>query len=435
MYFYIGMRNGSVHEPDVARMLSQLGALVACNTCFPPGDNYPAMVDLLKQLCESINVSCETVVVPEALWEASGAAGARPNLLVTPAIDQPDLPEVLIYFHMDTATPGHGWTRPPFALSREGDNLYGRGTADMKGTIVAVLDALCRIRQAGKVLHYKPILAFCTDEEGGRYPGIRYLAETRTLPTTLLNLNGSAENRIWAGCFGSMTLELHCVGRTAHSGTPEFGVNAIEQALPALVALSTLKNSVERRQSYMPPSPAADIPLFARLNITAVSAGDTGSALPGECRVIINRRYCPEEDDADVRAEIEQVIKRALHTSRLLDWSLTEVGHLPPVRDPDGPATDRWTAARAKANSDSIASFKRYGSTTSSDFGWVQRAGVQHMLLGGLSRPGRNVHGPDEHTTIADLVALSCAIENFLSADFTASVSTTQAAQHDVGSH
>lgn len=434
MHFYIGMRNDSLPEPDVERMLSQLASLVACNTCFPPGDNYPAMVSLLTALCEPLDASVDTMTVPEELWAAPGASGARPNLLVTPSSTHPELPEVLIYFHVDTATIGHGWTHEPLALHREGNILYGRGTADMKGTIVAVLDALMRLRQAGVPLHYKPVLAFCTDEEGGCYPGIRYLAENRTLPETLLNLNGSAANRIWAGCFGSMTLELLCTGRTAHSGTPEAGINAVEETLPALLALATLKETVERRQSSMPASPSAQTPLTARLNITAISAGDTGSALPGECRVIINRRYSPEEHETDVRNEIENVIKRALHSTPLLDWSLTDIGHLPPVTDPDGSATERWTAARAAATGDPVESFERYGSTTSSDFGWVQRAGIQHLLLGGLSRPGRNVHGPDEHTTIDDLIALSRSVEYFLSAGFAAQVPATQAAQHDAGS-
>ncbi len=428
------MRNDSLPDPDVGRMLSQLASLVECNTCFPPGDNYPAMVNLLRHLCEPLHACFDIIEVPEELWSAPGAAGVRLNLLATPSSDELGIPEVLIYFHVDTATVGDGWTRDPFLLSREGNLLFGRGTADMKGTIVAVLDALLRLRQAGSSLQYKPVLAFCTDEEGGRYPGIRYLAENHKLPETLLNLNGSAANRIWAGCFGSMTLELHCTGRSAHSGTPESGINAVEAALPALLALTTLKSIVEQRQSAMPASPTTQTPLTARLNITAVAAGDTGSALPGECRIIINRRYCPEECESDVRNEIEDVISRALCPTPLLSWSLSDIGHLPPVSDPDGRATDRWTAARAAATGTSVESFQRYGSTTSSDFGWVQRAGIQHLLLGGLSRPDRNVHGPDEHTSIDDLIALSRSVEYFLSAGFTASVPVTQAAQHDAGS-
>ena len=378
------------------------------------------MAEIVTSFCQELDASHEIVSVPEDLYRSDEVHGPRINLLSTPAMAQADgLPEVLIYFHVDTAPEGHGWTRPAFKLTVEKDRVYGRGTADMKGAIVAVLDALRRLRDAGTALKYRPVLAFCTDEEGGKYPGIRYLAETRELPPILLNLNGSAENRIWAGCFGSLTYELVFTGKTAHSGTPELGVNALEEALPAVLALMKLKEKVEQRESDMPARPWAPDPLRARLTLTSIKSGDMGSAVPGECRIIINRRYLPEEDEQQVHEEISSVLTDALSASRLLGWSMTETGHLPPVKNPDGPGTDRWTAARAAAADIPVSDFTRYGSSTSSDFGWVQRAGIQHMLLGGLSRPERNVHGPDEHTTTDDLVLLSKSIENFLSASFT----------------
>ena len=140
--------------------------------------------------------------------------------------------------------------------------------------------------------------------------------------------------------------------------------------------------------------------------------------MPGICRITLNRRYLPEEDADAVRAEIEAAVAPLLDASPLVGWSIEETGHLPPVTDPDGPDTFRWTAARALATGLPIAAFQRYGSGTSSDFGWVQKAGLKQMLLGGLSRPDRNVHGPDEFTTTEDLAALSRAVEAFLSADF-----------------
>lgn len=399
-------------------MLAALSRLVEVDTCFPPGARYAEIADLCAELCAPLGGSGERVEVPEALWQADGLSGARVNLIQRPALGPAEAPEALIYFHVDTAPVGDGWTRPPLRLTREGERVYGRGTADMKGTIVAVLDALMRMKAAGRAFAYRPVLAFCTDEEGGRYPGIRHLAETRRLPEVLLNLNGSAEPRIWAGCLGSMDLLLTCTGRTAHSGEPDRGINAVEAAMNALAALLALKPAIEARTTAMPPPPWATGPLKARLNVTAVHGGDKGSALPGLCRITLNRRYLPEEDAARVRAEIEETVAAALAGGPLRDWRIEEVGHLPPVTDPDGPETFRWTAARAQAMGLPLSAFRRYGSGTSSDFGWVQKAGQRRMQLGGLSRPDRNVHGPDEFTTTTDLVALSRAIETFLAADF-----------------
>ncbi|MCB1492831.1 MAG: M20 family metallopeptidase [Rhodobiaceae bacterium] len=402
-------------------MTTMLSELIALDTSFPPGTGYPAMADLLERLCAPLGGDSERIEVPEHLWAAPGVEGARVNLIVRPDMGSaapPNLPEAMIYFHVDTAPVGDGWTRPPLRLTVEDDRLYGRGTADMKGTIVAVLDALTRLKASGAPLAFRPVLAFCTDEEGGLYPGIRHLAETRPLPDVLLNLNGSAEPRIWAGCLGSMDFSLAIEGRAAHSGTPQLGVNAIEAAIPALAALDRLKADIEIRTTTMSPPPNADGPLRARLTVTAIHAGDKGSAVPGHCRITVNRRYLPEEEPGAVEAEIRAALDAALATTAALGWTLEQVGHLPPVVDPDGPATDRWTAARAAAFGLPLSAFTRYGSGTSSDFGWVQRAGQKHMLLGGLSRPGRNVHAADEHTTAGDLVDLSRAVELFLSAEF-----------------
>ncbi|MEP2639688.1 M20 family metallopeptidase [Roseobacter sp.] len=398
-------------------MHADLSALIACDTCFPPAASYGAFCDLIETRAADLGGRAERVAVPPHLWQADGVTGARVNLVLRPDIGPADAPEALIYFHADTAPVGDGWTRPPLMLTREGTRLFGRGTADMKGCIAAVLAALRHLKQTETALAFRPVLAICTDEEGGLYPGIRYLAETRTLPDVLLNLNGGAQPRIWGGCLGSMDIAVTVQGLAAHSGRPDQGINALEEMLPVLAALQGLRQDIETRTTAMPPPPGAP-DLCARLSITAIRAGDKGSALPGQCRVVINRRYLPEENPDAVRAEIDQTLRAAITKTRLRGWRSDQIGHLPPVTDPSGPWTDRWTQARAVAADLPVDEFTLYGSGTSSDFGWVQKAGIQHMLLGGLMRPDAAVHGPDEHTTVDDMETLAHAVALFLSADF-----------------
>lgn len=272
-----------------------------------------------------------------------------------------------IYFHVDTVPPGAGWTRAPFELTREGDRLYGRGAADMKGTIAATLAALLAADAAGVSLAYDPVLLFCTDEEGGLYPGVRWLAEQHLIEGHVLCLNGGAAPRIWAGCFGSLDLAIRVQGRSAHSGDPGSGINAVEEALP------------------------------------------------GECTIIVNRRYPPEEEFATVRAELEKTIRDAASGSRALGIDIDLVGHLAPVADPDaGPYWPRWCDAVAFGFGYPRDGFRRWGASSSSDMGFVQQARITNILLGGLSRPERNVHAADEHTTIGDVTALARALLVYL---------------------
>jgi succinyl-diaminopimelate desuccinylase len=339
------------------------------------------------------------------------------NLIATPAVRRG--PGCGIYVHTDTVPPGEGWTRPPLALTREGDFLFGRGAADMKGTIAAMLAALGAAQQAGCALAADPVLLFCSDEEGGLYPGVRYLAEQRLLGCEqVICLNGGAVPRIWAGCFGSLDIAITVEGRAAHSGDPgPLGVNAVEQALPVLQALMELKERVQARTSVMPAPPHfAGRKLAARLTLAAVQGGAKGSALPGQCRILVNRRVMPEETMEAAQTEIEEAVAAGRARSQALSITTQLVGRLDPVVDPDAGGTRwaRWQAALSWGFSWRSGDFARYGSSTSSDMGFVQRAGVAEILLGGLSRPDNRTHGPDEFTTIQDVTALARALLAYL---------------------
>jgi len=301
-----------------------------------------------------------------------------------------------LYFHVDTVPPGDGWHMPPFALTRVGDRLHGRGAADMKGSIAAAILAIEAAHAADLPLAYDPEFLLCTDEEGGLYPGIRYLAEQRMIGGHLLSFNGSAAPRIWADSEGSR--------------------NAIERAIPLLARLMALKQVVEARQSSLPPRPGKP-PLMSRLTVSAAHGGDKGSAIPAHFGILLNRRYAPEEDFATARNEIEAAVDEATRDSGLT--IRTELlGHLAPVSDPTGPHWPRWQRAFAAGFGWDPDAFRAWGAASSSDMGWVQQEGIQEILLGGLGRPDNNVHAADEFTTIADLTALARSILLYLAADF-----------------
>lgn len=398
--------------------LGALGRLLAVDTSFPPGDGYAAFADVLEALFVPRGFACRRVEVPQALWAAPESHGPRVNLIAEPARRRHAA--CGIYVHTDTVPAGEGWTRPPFALTREADRLYGRGAADMKGSIAALIAAVDAAAEAGLALARDPVLLACTDEEGGLYPGVRYLAEQGLLGCEeLICLNGGAAPRIWAGCFGSLDVAITVEGRAAHSGDPgPEGVNAVEEGLPVLDALMALKRDVESRVCALPPPPARGRPLTARLTIAAVHGGAKGSALPGQCRILVNRRVMPEETMAAARDEIEQAVAAARARSQARGITTQLVGRLDPVTNPDagGRCWPRWREALAWGFSWTEASFARYGSSTSSDMGFVQQAGLTEIMLGGLVRPESRGHGADEFTTVQDIASLARALLAYLAA-------------------
>ena len=405
---------------EVDSAVADLSRMIAVDTSFPPGLGYDAFADLMEQLTTPLGFTSERVVVPEHLWRIEGGAarGRRTNLIAT---RQSAKPVCGLYFHMDTVPAAPGWQSSPLSLAREGDKLTGLGAADMKGSIAAVLLALRCAAATGVTLAYAPMLLLCTDEEGGLYPGVRYLAEQARLEGHIINFNGSADARIWAGCFGLFNLLVRVHGQTTHAGEGNrtgSGLNAIEGALPLLQALADLKPKVAERVSALPPPPHAKGPLRAQLAIAAVQGGTCGGQVPSLLEITINRRYAPEEDFAQARREIESVVRDAIAPASGLKVDIELTGHLIPTDDPGGPHWARWQHALGCGFGYEQSDFKRWGAASCSDFGFVQRAGMQEVLLGGLGRPTRMVHSPGEHTTVQDLASLARSVLAYLAADF-----------------
>ena len=108
-------------------------------------------------------------------------------------------------------------------------------------------------------------------------------------------------------------------------------------------------------------------------------------------------------------AEIEAAVLDGAAGSGALSITTRLAGRLDPVVDPDGPRQywPRWQEALSAGFGWAPDTFCRYGASSSSDMGFVQRAGVREILLGGLSRRDNRTHGPDEFTTLTDVTALA----------------------------
>jgi succinyl-diaminopimelate desuccinylase len=397
-----------------------LGRMIALDTSFPPGQGYGDFAMLMETMTRPLGFEAERIDVPEELWRVPNgpADGIRTNLVATRGSGKPVCG---LYFHVDTVPAAPGWTTDPLAMTRDGERLSGLGAADMKGCIAAVLLALRAAKACNIELAYDPMLLFCTDEEGGLYPGIRYLAEQGRLGGHIVNFNGSAEARIWAGCFGLFNLLVRVRGQAVHAGEGNrqgSGLNAIEGALPLLNALAALKARVASRVSALPPPPGKPA-LAAQLNIATIDGGTAGGQVPALLELTLNRRYMPEEAFDEALAEIERTVSRAVAPVPGLTVETVLTGHLAPTSDPAGPHWPRWQAAVGMGFGYAPENFRRWGAASCSDFGWVQRAtGLHEVLLGGLGRPDRNIHAPGEYTTVSDIISLASAVLAYLAADF-----------------
>jgi succinyl-diaminopimelate desuccinylase len=223
-------------------MAALLAELVAIPTENPPGKNYRACAELLGRRIRQLGLDCEKFAPGGTENEGDGAPE---SLLASFGIG-----ERSFYFH------GHYDVVPAqsaeqFQATRKEHFLFGRGTCDMKGGIVAMLYALLAIKECGEKLDGKICLMLVPDEETGGKRGSAWLAREG-----LLGRNGvgmllaePTSGAVWNANRGAISLRVRVLGKSAHVGLQHQGANAFERMHRVVERLQELKREVEQRST------------------------------------------------------------------------------------------------------------------------------------------------------------------------------------------
>jgi acetylornithine deacetylase/succinyl-diaminopimelate desuccinylase family protein len=204
--------------------------------------------------------------------------------------------------HLDVVPAGDGWSVPPFEPTIVDGRIYGRGAADMKGGLAALIAAVEAIASSGAPIVGTVTLAAVADEEG-------YQAGTRRFVETC----GPADFGIVAeptglrpaiSQKGQVYVEVTTHGVAAHASAPATGRNAIDDMAAVLAALEDLNDTYRGR----PPHPLLGRPT---LSVGTIAGGTTTPVVPDRCRITIDRRTLPGETAAAVQAEIEGAVAAA----------------------------------------------------------------------------------------------------------------------------
>jgi succinyl-diaminopimelate desuccinylase len=328
-----------------------------------------------------------------------------------------------VYAHMDVVPVDDAWTQDPFGGEVVDGKLYGRGTVDNKGPIACVLGAMKVLHDMGVEPCYAIDCLLCTDEEVGFYPGSRYLAEEGYFSNHILWLDlGAIEPIFVIGAAGSVAIDIVATGKSCHSGMNYLGVNAVEESLPIMQELMTLKRAVQSRQSSVPALPIPGNPstkMQPMFNLNIIRGGTKDNIVPGECRLTINRRYIMEERYEDVVAEIRQAVDTGRANSKLLGLKIESKHAYPPmVVDAHTPATSRMKAAmKAVLGYENLIYGGLSGST---DLGFVIEAlkPDKAQVAGfGVSRAAdMRAHAADEFVHVKDLITVTKELAYYFAA-------------------
>lgn len=305
--------------------------------------------------------------------------------------------------HTDVVPPGprEAWHGDPFEPVLRDGLLYGRGAADMKGSLAAMIDA-CRRFVERRPDHRGSIgFLITSDEEGPAVDGTVRVMQTlkgreETIDWCLVGEPTSSEqvgDVIKNGRRGSLSGTLVVEGVQGHVAYPQLADNPVHRAAPALAELCARR--WDEGSDHFPPT------TFQISNLRAGTGA--GNVIPGTLEVQFNFRYSTAVTHEQLRTWVREILDR--HGLRYrLEWShsgrpfLTEDGRLMAVVK----AAIRQVTGRDCRTSTS-------GGT--SDGRFIAPGGAQVIELGPVNA---TIHKADECVQAADLEALSRIYETIL---------------------
>jgi succinyl-diaminopimelate desuccinylase len=307
-------------QPRENEMAELLAELVSVPTENPPGKDYASCANLLETACLDAGLVCERYDFPDSPAK-NATTGSAASLIATFGSG----PRIL-YFH------GHYDVVPAqspeqFQPLRKDHFLFGRGSADMKGGIVATLFAIRALKECGLTLSGKIALALVPDEETGGRRGSAFLSQLGRLGRDGIGMlmPEPTSGVIWNANRGAISLRVKVLGKSAHVGLQHRGENAFEQMLRVVEKLQKLKLEVEQRAT------ALTIGAEQRPNSILMLGGENGgganfNVVPEQCWFTIDRRINPEEDFATEKDRLIEILEQCRRNGVRLEWEILQEG-------------------------------------------------------------------------------------------------------------
>lgn len=211
-------------------------------------------------------------------------------------------PTLLLNSHHDTVAPSKGWTREPYRPELVDDKLYGLGSNDAGGSVVALIEVFRIIE--GITLGCNVVMALTAEEEVGGENGIRaflpMLKEAGYYPDMAIVGEPTMMQPAYAER-GLVVLDCVARGVSGHAARGE-GVNAIYEAVADIERLRSL---VFAKRS--------DVLGDIGVNVTQINAGYQHNVVPDECRFVVDVRttdaYSNEETVEIIKGLIDSEVK------------------------------------------------------------------------------------------------------------------------------
>ena len=228
---------------------------------------------------------------------------------------------ILLAPHLDTV----GASDSQFVPRRKNGRLHGRGACDTKGSVAAMLTALCELANAkSRPRETEIVFAGLVDEENAQAGSRALVGQASSLSSerdsragknfdacragrqdacpTLAVVGEPTRLQVVTAHKGSLWLQLETRGRAAHGATPQLGENAVHEMARIVDLLETVYAARLRRRRH---------PLLgtATVNVGLIHGGAQPNIVPDRCAITIDRRTLPGETESGVRREIAALLR------------------------------------------------------------------------------------------------------------------------------
>ena len=297
--------------------------------------------------------------------------------------------------------PENNWTHPPFEAEIHDEVLFGRGSADMKGSIAAMATACERFLEQHPDHQGSIAFLITSDEEGPAIDGTIKVVETLESrdekidwclvgePTSTSTVGDVIKN----GRRGSLGARLVVKGKQGHVAYPHLAINPIHRLAPALAELTA--KEWDQGNKFFPPT------TFQISNIN----GGTGATnvVPGHVDLLFNFRFSTEVTAEELSQEVEAILN-----SHELDYDIEWTLSGNPFLTPEGDLVDAMIAG-IKEVMGIDTELSTSGGT--SDGRFIAPTGAQVVELGPLNA---TIHQVDERVHVCELNNLSSIYEAIL---------------------
>ena len=368
------MPDAAVSDDAADKLTSLLADLVA----FPTESRTPN-VELIRWVAGHVESNGGRATVLEA-------NEGRANLLASFGPREPG--GLMLSGHTDVVPAGSGWASDPYSVTRIDDSLYGRGTADMKGFVAAVIRTVERFR--GTDLQRPLHVALSFDEEIGCL-GVRHALEAIAgrddIRPDLIVIGEPTMMRPSHSHMGKLAYEIVCRTAAAHSSLSHSKPSAIAVAVRLLGVLDELQ---QRHRPVDQPE--------VTFNCGTISGGSGVNVIADRCAFAFEVRFTVDHDSDDVLRPFMEAVDRERSGIAEQNGSveLSEIIRYPALRTP---STDPWLHLVERIADAGPATAIGYGTEGGL---FAEALGVPVVICG----PGdiAVAHRPDEYVTVDQLL-------------------------------